>query len=110
MYRFSLSCFSCIYINTHIPGLHLYPQAYLAFFVIDDLQMAQSAKALVSERRISVDHRTCLNQCFHFQIPAIIYICSFVVSVMLQVYKKFKPYSSSPSLKTSVLKIDLGGA
>ncbi|KAL1210812.1 hypothetical protein V5N11_022594 [Cardamine amara subsp. amara] len=38
-------------------------QAYLAFFVIDDLQMAQSAKAL---------------------IPAIIYICSFVVSVMLQ--------------------------
>jgi hypothetical protein len=39
-------------------------QAYLAFFVIDDLQMAQSAKAL---------------------IPAIIYVCSFVVSVMLQV-------------------------
>ncbi|KFK35213.1 hypothetical protein AALP_AA5G255200 [Arabis alpina] len=39
-------------------------QAYLAFFVIDDLQMDQSAKALV---------------------PAIIYICSFVVSVMLQV-------------------------
>ncbi|KAL0896412.1 hypothetical protein Bca101_080373 [Brassica carinata] len=38
-------------------------QAYLAFFVIDDMQMAQSAKAL---------------------IPAIIYICSFVVSVMLQ--------------------------
>uniref|UniRef100_A0A1J3F5A4 Major facilitator superfamily domain-containing protein 12 n=2 Tax=Noccaea caerulescens TaxID=107243 RepID=A0A1J3F5A4_NOCCA len=38
-------------------------QAYLAFFVIDDLKMAQSAKAL---------------------IPAIIYICSFVVSVMLQ--------------------------
>ena len=58
MYRFSLSCFSSIYINTHIPGLHLYPQAYLAFFVIDDLQMAQSAKALVSERSISVDHRT----------------------------------------------------
>jgi Na+/melibiose symporter-like transporter len=38
-------------------------QAYLAFFVIDDLQMDQSAKALV---------------------PAIIYICSFVVSVLLQ--------------------------
>ncbi|XP_010544514.1 PREDICTED: major facilitator superfamily domain-containing protein 12 [Tarenaya hassleriana] len=38
-------------------------QAYLAFFVIDDLQMVQSAKALV---------------------PAIIYISSFVVSVLLQ--------------------------
>ncbi|KAK7323890.1 hypothetical protein VNO77_27390 [Canavalia gladiata] len=38
-------------------------QAYLAFFVIDDLQMTQSAKALV---------------------PAIIYICSFIVSIALQ--------------------------
>ncbi|XVE87585.1 hypothetical protein DITRI_Ditri19aG0000100 [Diplodiscus trichospermus] len=38
-------------------------QAYLAFYVINDLQMAQSAKALV---------------------PAIIYICSFIVSVLLQ--------------------------
>ncbi|KAF8025409.1 hypothetical protein BT93_F2289 [Corymbia citriodora subsp. variegata] len=38
-------------------------QAYLAFYVIDDLQMAQSAKALV---------------------PAVIYVCSFFVSVMLQ--------------------------
>ncbi|XP_021911730.1 major facilitator superfamily domain-containing protein 12-like isoform X1 [Carica papaya] len=38
-------------------------QAYLAFYVIDDLRMAQSAKALV---------------------PAIIYICSFIVSVLLQ--------------------------
>ncbi|KAM5552579.1 major facilitator superfamily domain-containing protein 12 [Rosa sericea] len=38
-------------------------QAYLAFYVIDDLQMAQSAKALV---------------------PAIIYISSFLVSVILQ--------------------------
>ncbi|MBA0736183.1 hypothetical protein Gogos_009755 [Gossypium gossypioides] len=38
-------------------------QAYLAFYVIDDLQMAQSSKALV---------------------PAIIYICSFVVSILLQ--------------------------
>ncbi|KAL2330918.1 hypothetical protein Fmac_018499 [Flemingia macrophylla] len=38
-------------------------QAYLAFFVINDLQMAQSAKALV---------------------PALIYICSFIVSVALQ--------------------------
>ncbi|XWS35467.1 hypothetical protein CRYUN_Cryun20dG0000100 [Craigia yunnanensis] len=38
-------------------------QAYLAFYVINDLRMAQSAKALV---------------------PAIIYICSFIVSVLLQ--------------------------
>ncbi|GKV20809.1 hypothetical protein SLEP1_g30873 [Rubroshorea leprosula] len=38
-------------------------QAYLAFYVINDLRMAQSAKAL---------------------IPAIIYICSFIVSVVLQ--------------------------
>ncbi|PSS10041.1 Major facilitator superfamily domain-containing protein [Actinidia chinensis var. chinensis] len=38
-------------------------QAFLAFYVIDDLQMAQSSKALV---------------------PAIIYICSFIVSVLLQ--------------------------
>ncbi|XVF18282.1 hypothetical protein REPUB_Repub11eG0007700 [Reevesia pubescens] len=38
-------------------------QAYLAFYVINDLWMAQSAKALV---------------------PAIIYICSFIVSVLLQ--------------------------
>lgn len=38
-------------------------QAFLAFYVINDLQMAQSSKALV---------------------PAIIFICSFVVSVLLQ--------------------------
>lgn len=38
-------------------------QAFLAFYVINDLQMAQSSKALV---------------------PAIIYICSFIVSVLLQ--------------------------
>ncbi|CAL1408374.1 unnamed protein product [Linum trigynum] len=38
-------------------------QAYLAFYVIQDLHMAQSAKALV---------------------PAIIYISSFVVSIMMQ--------------------------
>ncbi|KAM3686376.1 hypothetical protein ACJW31_11G194400 [Castanea mollissima] len=38
-------------------------QAYLAFYVINDLRMAQSAKALV---------------------PAIIYTCSFIVSVILQ--------------------------
>ncbi|XP_057457240.1 uncharacterized protein LOC130748112 [Lotus japonicus] len=38
-------------------------QAYLAFFVINDLQMAQSAKALV---------------------PALIYIFSFIVSIGLQ--------------------------
>ncbi|KAG2671496.1 hypothetical protein I3760_13G000400 [Carya illinoinensis] len=38
-------------------------QAYLAFYVINDLRMAQSAKALV---------------------PAIIYICSFIISMILQ--------------------------
>ncbi|KAK2988068.1 hypothetical protein RJ640_002009 [Escallonia rubra] len=38
-------------------------QAFLAFYVINDLRMVQSSKALV---------------------PAIIYICSFVVSVILQ--------------------------
>ncbi|KAH9774735.1 major facilitator superfamily domain-containing protein 12 [Citrus sinensis] len=38
-------------------------QAYLAFYVINDLRMGQSAKALV---------------------PAIIYICSFIVSILLQ--------------------------
>ncbi|KAE8672154.1 hypothetical protein F3Y22_tig00111851pilonHSYRG00109 [Hibiscus syriacus] len=38
-------------------------QAYLAFYVIDDLRMVQSAKALV---------------------PAIIYISSFIVSLLLQ--------------------------
>ncbi|KAK2634759.1 hypothetical protein Ddye_029551 [Dipteronia dyeriana] len=38
-------------------------QAYLAFYVINELRMADSAKALV---------------------PAIIYICSFIVSIILQ--------------------------
>ncbi|KAL8140270.1 hypothetical protein V2J09_006291 [Rumex salicifolius] len=38
-------------------------QAFLAFYVVNDLQMAQSSKALV---------------------PAIIYICSFIVSIILQ--------------------------
>lgn len=38
-------------------------QAFLAFYVINELQMAESAKALV---------------------PAIIFICSFIVSVLLQ--------------------------
>lgn len=38
-------------------------QAFLAFYVINDLQMSQSSKALV---------------------PAIIYICSFIVSIILQ--------------------------
>lgn len=66
-------------------------QAYLAFFVIDDLQMAQSAKALVSGKSnkkpfLSVVITLLYDQCFSIiQIPAIIYICSFVVSVMLQV-------------------------
>ncbi|XP_024992326.1 major facilitator superfamily domain-containing protein 12-like isoform X1 [Cynara cardunculus var. scolymus] len=38
-------------------------QAFLAFYVINDLRMAQSSKAL---------------------IPAMIYICSFIVSIILQ--------------------------
>ncbi|XP_027106689.1 uncharacterized protein [Coffea arabica] len=38
-------------------------QAYLAFYVIDDLQMSQFSKA---------------------SVPAVIYICSFIVSVLLQ--------------------------
>ncbi|GFQ07767.1 major facilitator superfamily domain-containing protein 12 [Phtheirospermum japonicum] len=38
-------------------------QAFLAFYVINDLQMSQSSKALV---------------------PAVIYICSFIVSILLQ--------------------------
>ncbi|XP_021722512.1 major facilitator superfamily domain-containing protein 12-like [Chenopodium quinoa] len=38
-------------------------QSFLAFYVINDLQMAQSSKALV---------------------PAIIYICSFIISIILQ--------------------------
>ncbi|KAI3444920.1 hypothetical protein Pfo_001585 [Paulownia fortunei] len=38
-------------------------QAFLAFYVINDLQMTQSSKALV---------------------PAVIYICSFIVSILLQ--------------------------
>lgn len=41
-------------------------QAFLAFYVINDLQMVQSSKALV---------------------PAIIYMCSFIVSVILQEIK-----------------------
>ncbi|KAL6569731.1 hypothetical protein OROMI_014245 [Orobanche minor] len=41
-------------------------QAFLAFYVINDLQMNQSSKALV---------------------PAVIYICSFIVSVLLQEIK-----------------------
>ncbi|XP_052621508.1 uncharacterized protein LOC111890547 isoform X2 [Lactuca sativa] len=39
-------------------------QAFLAFYVINDLRMVQSSKAL---------------------IPAMIYICSFIVSILLQV-------------------------
>lgn len=38
-------------------------QAFIAFYVIDDMQMTQSSKALV---------------------PAIIFICSFIVSIILQ--------------------------
>ncbi|KAK1552656.1 hypothetical protein Q3G72_020981 [Acer saccharum] len=52
-------------------------QAYLAFYVIDELGMANSAKALV---------------------PAIIYICSFIVSIILQELawtgKRLKAYYS----------------
>lgn len=56
-------------------------QAYLAFYVINDLQMAQSAKALV---------------------PAIIYISSFIVSIALQEIawtgKLLKAYFSAGSI------------
>ncbi|GFZ02737.1 major facilitator superfamily protein [Actinidia rufa] len=55
-------------------------QAFLAFYVIDDLQMAQSSKALV---------------------PAIIYICSFIVSVLLQVI--------SVSMQSVLVGEDLNG-
>ncbi|KAL8484967.1 hypothetical protein ACS0TY_027321 [Phlomoides rotata] len=44
-------------------------QSFLAFYVINDLQMAQSSKALV---------------------PVIIYICSFIISILLQVALKPK--------------------
>ncbi|KAL8495874.1 hypothetical protein ACS0TY_019841 [Phlomoides rotata] len=44
-------------------------QSFLAFYVINDLQMAQSSKALV---------------------PAVIYICSFIISILLQVALKPK--------------------
>ncbi|WZZ55978.1 hypothetical protein YC2023_056085 [Brassica napus] len=63
-------------------------QAYLAFFVIDDLQMAQSAKAL---------------------IPAIIYICSFVVSVMLQEIpwngKRLKAYYCAGGIANALILV-----
>lgn len=56
-------------------------QAYLAFYVINDLQMAESAKALV---------------------PAIIYISSFIVSIALQEIawtgKLLKAYFSAGSI------------
>ncbi|KAL8507315.1 hypothetical protein ACS0TY_018015 [Phlomoides rotata] len=44
-------------------------QSFLAFYVINDLQMAQSSKALV---------------------PVVIYICSFIISILLQVALKPK--------------------
>ncbi|KAH7570722.1 hypothetical protein JRO89_XS05G0166800 [Xanthoceras sorbifolium] len=47
----------------NVSQLAVVTQAYLAFYVINDLRMADSAKALV---------------------PAIIYICSFIVSIILQ--------------------------
>ncbi|TXG49016.1 hypothetical protein EZV62_024891 [Acer yangbiense] len=47
----------------NVSQLAVFSQAYLAFYVINELRMADSAKALV---------------------PAIIYICSFIVSIILQ--------------------------
>ncbi|PKI42106.1 hypothetical protein CRG98_037559 [Punica granatum] len=56
-------------------------QAYLAFFVINDLRMAQSAKALV---------------------PAIIYICSFIISIIFQeiawTSRRLKAYYSAGAI------------
>ncbi|KAK4769089.1 hypothetical protein SAY86_027239 [Trapa natans] len=56
-------------------------QAYIAFYVINDLRMAQSAKALV---------------------PAIIYICSFIVSIILQeiawTSRRLKAYYSAGAI------------
>ncbi|KAH9710403.1 major facilitator superfamily domain-containing protein 12 [Citrus sinensis] len=57
-------CFVGIFLSrTEEPSWFSWAQAYLAFYVINDLRMGQSAKALV---------------------PAIIYICSFIVSILLQ--------------------------
>ncbi|CAI0552663.1 unnamed protein product [Linum tenue] len=60
LYAIALVVFSVITGKSHAD---IQNQAYLAFYVIQDLHMAQSAKALV---------------------PAIIYISSFVVSIMMQ--------------------------
>ncbi|CAI0458815.1 unnamed protein product [Linum tenue] len=60
LYAIALVVFSVITGKSHAD---IQNQAYLAFYVIQDLRMAQSAKALV---------------------PAILYISSFVVSIMMQ--------------------------
>ncbi|KAH9710405.1 major facilitator superfamily domain-containing protein 12 [Citrus sinensis] len=60
LYAIAFIVFSVSTAKTHAD---LENQAYLAFYVINDLRMGQSAKALV---------------------PAIIYICSFIVSILLQ--------------------------
>ncbi|KAG5238150.1 major facilitator superfamily domain-containing protein [Salix suchowensis] len=57
-------CFVGIFhLRTKEPRWLCFLQAYLAFYVIEDLRMAKSAKALV---------------------PAIIYISSFIVSIIMQ--------------------------
>ncbi|KAL4563665.1 hypothetical protein LXL04_027710 [Taraxacum kok-saghyz] len=58
-------CFVVVFhIGTKEPSVYVFVLAFLAFYVINDLRMAQSSKAL---------------------IPAMIYICSFVVSIVQQV-------------------------
>ncbi|KAL8535552.1 hypothetical protein ACS0TY_011251 [Phlomoides rotata] len=62
--------------EAHEKGCHVFlfvfavvDQSFLAFYVINDLQMAQFSKALV---------------------PVVIYICSFIISILLQVALKPK--------------------
>ncbi|GMP42041.1 hypothetical protein CsSME_00011916 [Camellia sinensis var. sinensis] len=55
--------FVVFHVSTSTTPVDVEIQSFLAFYVINDLQMAQSSKALV---------------------PAIIFICSFIVSVLLQ--------------------------
>ncbi|KVH89337.1 hypothetical protein Ccrd_008675, partial [Cynara cardunculus var. scolymus] len=67
-------------------------QAFLAFYVINDLRMAQSSKALVRNyTNLLIDHEILLSfrlfslpMKHDLQIPAMIYICSFIVSIILQ--------------------------
>ncbi|KAM7508958.1 hypothetical protein LguiA_019411 [Lonicera macranthoides] len=60
LYAVALMIFS---VSTSNSPANVENQAFIAFYVINELQMAQSSKALV---------------------PAIIFICSFIVSVLLQ--------------------------